>query len=220
MTAEIKNKLENKTGISREWKTIQQMGGGRLVHARGCDYIRNWNMEGCQEINFRPGKQKCCKYCEKLAYISLGARDYAKKWQTYKKVFNRIPLYTIQLLFAKKHAKTIVNNGKIYIKCGKDNWYIDLSLDEVHLFHNNYEVNKRQKSEDWSMIGYHEHELASEENIGKLNEALLQIARYKFEKAVDVHSERRKERRKNAVTFADYDDYESDPYEDLSYYGF
>lgn len=212
--------LESKTGISRDWKTIQQLGGGRLIHARGCDFIKDWSMDGCQEVNFRPGKQKCCRYCEKLAYISLGARDYAKKWAVYKKIFNRVPLYTVQMLFNKKHAKTIVNNGKLYIKCQKDNWYIDLSLGEVHLFHNNYAVNKRSSSDDWASVGYHEHELVSESEVGKLNEALLQIAKYKFEKAIEVHAEVRKQNRKDAVTFADYDDYESDPYQDLSFYGF
>lgn len=219
MTADIKD-LEEKTGISRDWTTIQQLGGSRLIHARGCDFIRNWSMEGCQEINFRPGKQKCCRYCEKLAYISLGARDYAKKWQVYKKIFNKVPLYTVQLLFNKKHAKTVVNNGKIYIRCGKDNWYIDLSLGEVHLFHNNYSVNKRSHDEDWSMIGYHEHELISEDNVGKMNESLMQIAKYKFENATEHHEEKRAAKRKTAVRFSDYDDYGSDPYQDLSYYGF
>lgn len=213
--------LKEEELLSPNWKLIQSKGAKKVVHARGCPYIKDWTIEGVTEIaNFRPGKQNTCKHCEKLAYVTMGAKDYHKKFNAYRTIFDKIPLETVAY-FYKKHAKTTFQNDKLYVQCHKDNWYIDLSLGEVHLFHNNYAVNRRngtsEQTSTWQALGYHEHPLnQSVDNVTLLNDCLLEIADYKYEKAMDIHNKNRK--KKAIKRFSDLDNY--DEYTDLKVYGF
>ena len=33
--------------FSKDFKFIQTIGGKRMIHARGCPYITDWDTEGC-----------------------------------------------------------------------------------------------------------------------------------------------------------------------------
>jgi len=190
--------------ISIDWRLMQAIGGKKLVHARGCDFIKDWELDGCREITeFKPNRMKPCPTCGKLVFVTLGAKDYVKNVAKYKAIFlqSGVTIDTIIGFFRDSRAKTQVFGDKLFIHCRKDDWYIDLSLGECHLYHNNYQVQKREQDAVFDSKGYHEHDLKNETQAQRLNEALRQISAYRYEKAEKAHAKRRKPK----MTFDEYD---------------
>lgn len=223
--------METPETFRKEWTLAKQIGGDQLIHARGCDLTKAWDSSGMREVfSFEPN-DPLCKCCEKLTYITLGAKDYPKQYENYKKQLIFVPIATLKLLFKKNHATCFyrpdsVMGDKMYIHCREDDWYIDFSDDDIKLYHNNYSVRARERGERSFMEpGYHLEKLKSDKNVGKINEALLKIARYNFEAATEIHHTQNT-KKKPSITMEDLekwygdDNPEDDPYIDPSYYGF
>ena len=194
--------------LSKDWKLIYTDGSPRLVHARGCDRIKDWVVDGSLEIQkFRPDKQIPCKTCERLIYFTIGAKDYLENLCTYKTVFKDVPVSLLRQMFVNKKIKCQINGHCIYFRNKKDLFYIDLEFGDVRLYHKNYQVRKRESDKPSDKSGYHEHKL----NIAAdpLCDALSQIAYYDFNEAKEVHEKNRKKRPR--MTLSEYDP---------QYYGF
>jgi len=197
--------IDEEITISKDWKLIQSIGGKKLVHARGCSFIADWELDGCKEVKeFKPKNMKPCPTCGKMVFVTLGAKDFAKNALRYKKIFESVPTELIVKFFRDSHAKVSLFGDKLYIHCRQDDWYIDLSFDEVHLFHNNYKVRKRELGDHFAEVGFHEHELEKTTSAAKLIEAIKEIDMYRFEKAEQVHARQRK--KKTKMTFSEYDE--------------
>jgi len=215
MDMNLTNPLQevNECHISKDWKLVQAVGGKKLIHARGCSFIADWELDGCREIvEFKPNKMKPCPTCGKLVFITLGAKDYVKNVTRYKAIFlqSGIMMDSIISFFRDSRAKVQLFGDRLFVHCRKDDWYIDLSLGECHLYHNNYRIQQREADGNFDDKGFHEHPLRKETQVERLNEAMRHISGYRYEEAEKAHAKKRKPR----MTFTQYD--ESDP----EYYGF
>ena len=192
--------------FSKDFKFIQTIGGKRMIHARGCPYITDWDTEGCREV-FVLEKTKggyrypICPTCEKLVYIANGASDYSENWRKYQRLFEDASCCLIQKLFADRDGTCYWYGDRLYITCGEDTWYLDTSLD-IRLFHNNYDAAERRKTGETS-IGFHEHEFKDASVSSRINNFLRQITNYKFEEADKIHQKKAAKRKKH--TFSEYD---------------
>lgn len=206
--------------ITKNTLFIRQNGGTRHIHYIGCPYIKDWDINGCSPVDkIRIGKGKLCPMCEHMAFISMGAKDFPKKRKDYDALFKRMnaPGSLIRTLYVVAKAKTELKGDILYIRSRQDNWYIDTSLDEVRLFHNNYGVEERKKGEAMELftngaLGFHEHELLATSIRERFREAIVQISKYNFEKAQQTH----KKKKKHRITFSELDDSELDE----KYWGF
>lgn len=190
--------------ISKDFKLVQSIGGAKLIHARGCDFIKNWDLDGFREIkDFKPNRMKPCPTCGKLVFVTLGAKDYVKNMPRYKALFlhKSVAIETLITFFRDSHSKVQLFNDKLYIHCRKDDWYIDLSLGECHLYHNNYRIRTTDKKERYDAKGFHEHPLKKELQMERLNEALRHISGYRYEEAEKVHAKKSRPK----MTFVEYD---------------
>ena len=195
--------------ISLNYKLVRELGGARLVHAKGCYIIQDYDERGLEEIpTFKPEKMIPCKHCEKLIYIAGAAEDYQKNYRKYSKVFRDVSVSLVRTLFGsnKKAQCTFVGN-RLYILYGKDCWYLDLTLfplNEVHLFHNNYNTTKRSKGDSkWFKTGFHEHTLPNQQM--SVMECVRRIIGYDYGKAKHAHKERQKELRRTSHTMSELD---------------
>ncbi len=188
---------------TEDWKLMETKGGAHVVHARGCSMTEDWDISGCREVNkYKRDKHKICKCCANLVYLTVGAKDYIKNLDRYKKHLNGASRNLLEYMFIDKRAKCEFYGEKLYIKCKADNWYIDFSLDDVRLFHNNYNTKSRDNN-DWVAAGYHEHDIYGEAKEDKLRTMLYQISHYDYDEASKNHEAKRKARPK--VTFKDLD---------------
>ena len=186
------------------WKLMEPKGGKKIIHARGCEYTKDWDMNGCRELyKFNPKKHIPCKCCTNAIYATAGAKDFNQNIKKYYKMLEKVSNKTVYNLYIENNAKSIIRGERLYIRCHEDNWYIDFSLGEIKLFHNNYNIKKRSASENWEVIGYHEHDLIPLDYTDRLNEAMHLIANYNFSKAMKRHSEKKKA--KYHMTFSEYD---------------
>lgn len=195
--------------ISVNYKLVRELGGARIVHAKGCSMIQNYDVRGLEEIDtFKPGKMTPCKHCEKLVYIAGAAEDYQKNYRKYNAVFRDVSASLVRTLFGSdKKAQCTFLGDRLYILYGKDRWYLDLtffSLGEVHLFHNNYNTEKRSHGDSaWFKTGFHEHPLPDQRTT--VTECIRRIIGYDYGKAKRAHKEHQKERRQNRHTMSEID---------------
>lgn len=202
--------------FSKDFKFIQTIGGKKMVHARGCPYIINWDVTGCREV-FQLERTKngyrypICPTCEKLVHIAQGASDYSENWRKYQKLFEQASTRLIKKLFTEMESTCYWHGDRLYITCREDTWYIDDSLESglnVRLFHNNYSAQERRETGEISN-GFHEHEYYETSVSSRINTFLRQITNYKFEEADKVHKQKALKRVRH--TFSEYDP---------EYYGF
>lgn len=198
--------------FSKNFKFIQTVGGQKMIHARGCPYITDWDTTGCREVfELEKGKNgyryPLCPTCEKLIYIAQGASDYVENWRKYKRLFEDVSNRLVQKLFIERGGTCYWHGDRLYITCGEDTWYLDTSLD-IRLFHNNYDAQERRETGETS-IGFHEHEFKDATVSTRMNSFLRQITNYKFEEADKVH--KRKALKRKHHKFSEYDP---------EYYGF
>ncbi len=207
--------------INDDWKLIITNGTKRIVHAKGCSHIKDWNITGCDELTkFKPSKHFACPLCVRLCYATLGAKDYDKKYKAYEDFLKLLPLSLVKRFYHENKAKTIIVGKKLYVQMRDDNWYIDFEYG-VALFHNNYNIRQRNSGDEWSSIGYHEHELFSLSNTEKFKEAIRQICKYDYEIAKSVHNERRQNRRAKVKLYRkSFGKIEIDEKYDPEFYGF
>lgn len=193
--------------LDKETKLIRTTGGKRFVHIITCPYIRDWDTEGCEPIDkVKYKKMAICPTCEKSIYLLEGAKDFNKKQKEYEKLFENVSASKVKNLFISQKAKSELVGTKLYINTKYDSWYIDFTLlDEVRLFHGNYDISARESHEDnFKKMGYHEH------NCGNtFNSAISQIVRYDYKRAEKIHKSQRKKLKKQK--FSDLVD-ESDSY--------
>jgi hypothetical protein len=197
----------SETEITKDTLLIRAVGGSRVVHTIDCDFIKSWDISGCVPIDrFNPKLMKTCPKCESMVYVSLGAKDFAKNRKKYAEFFTRhnVNSTTVKEFYTQGRAHTEFRGNTLYIQSKKDNWKIEESLDgKIHLFHNNYVVKQRDAGDNFSGIGYHEHELISKEP-ERLYEALRQIINYDYEKAQQVHKKKKYDGpKKKGRTFRD-----------------
>ena len=194
---------ENLSGITKDTILIRTIGGSRTVHAIDCDYIKDWNINGCIAIDkFNPKLMSTCAVCERSVYTSIGAKDYTKNRKKYEEVFqkNGIQAATVKDFYRKARAKTQFRENILYVESKKEEWKIEfLPNDDVKLFHNNYQVRKGNSTDRIGRSGYHEHTLHTST---KLYEAMRQIINYNYEKAENKH----KVKRKKPITFRNLTD--------------
>lgn len=189
--------------LSPDWKLIMTDSSHRIVHARGCDYIKNWVVDGDLELfKLRPNKHNICRTCEYLAYTTIGAKDYVENLRVYKRIFKDVSPSLLKYLFVEKRAKCSVNGNRIYFNVKQDIFYIDFSYDEIHLYHANYKVLKREAGEKFEKSGYHEHVLKRYRRV-TMSDAIEYIAYYDYNKASESHKKERKKRPK--MTLSEYD---------------
>lgn len=188
--------------LSPDWKLIMTESAPRIVHARGCDHIKDWVVDGSLELyKVRPNKHNICRTCEYLVYITIGAKDYNENLKTYKKIFRNVPPKILRCLFVEKRAKCKIVGERIYFKIKQDIFYIDYSYDDIHLYHGNYKVTKRENGKNSDKSGYHEHHLTGPDR-HTMKGAIDYLAFYDFEKATEVH---KKKRKKDRMTLSEYD---------------
>lgn len=195
--------------FSSEWKTLITYGIPRTVHARGCDYIKDWSIYGTEELKrIKPSKHHLCPVCAGLCYATMGAKDYIENLATYKKLFldenylGGVPADILKTFYYTNKAKTYIYNTRLYIHMKQDDWYIDTAFGQVKLYHNNYRVSERSRGGDVIESGYHEHFLQKGE-AKPLAAAIKSIIRYNFEQAEKAHKKKRDKRPK--MTFSEYD---------------
>lgn len=189
--------------LSKDWKLIMTDSKPRLVHARGCEIIKDWSVDGSLEIpKVRPNKHKICKACEYLVYTTIGAKDYVENARVYKKVFKDVPANLLKNLFVEKRAKCFVNGKRIYFSIKQDIFYIDFQFDDIHLYHGNYRVIKRERGEDFTKSGYHEHRLKAR-GPASMKDAIEHLTFYDYSSAEKVHKKERKKRVR--MTLSEYD---------------
>lgn len=200
----------NQDKLSSDWKLIMTNSTPRIIHARGCEYIKNWNIDGLLEIyKFRPEKHHICRHCEYLAYTTIGAKDYAQNCAVYKKQFKDVPVRLLKQLFVEKRAKCFVNGNRIYFIIKNDSFYVDFNLDEIHLYHANYKVLKRELNQDSFQGGYHEHKLPNPKISSRrqktvtMTDAIKDLCFYEYKNAEKVHKQNRKKKPK--ITLSEYD---------------
>ena len=195
--------------ISKDTLLVRARGNKRLVHVKECSFIRNFDLAGFDPLDkFKPGKMQACPTCQKLVLVTLGAKDYLKHAKEYETIFQSVSYRHVEKLYLLGKGKTYIQNNKCFIRLKDDDWYIDLSqvvLGDVHLYHNNYQVNQRTANNDSSLRGYHEHDLKGNTLEQKLNNAFGQICKYNYNEAAKVHQ---KSRKKASRTFSDLDESE------------
>lgn len=187
--------------LSANWKLIITSSIPRIIHARGCDHIKDWIVDGTCEINKVRTKHNICKKCRYLVYLTIGATDYINNLSLYKSLFNNIDPNKLKELFMQKKATCFFNGERIYFKVKHDTFYIDFRFNEIHLFHANYCVNKRDHNEYLLKGGYHEHKLKNK--VPTFNDAILYILFYDYKKAKEVHKKNRKKKIK--LKLSEYD---------------
>ncbi len=188
--------------LSPEWKLIITNPPNQIVHARGCEHIKDWVVDGTSELfKVRPNRHNICKTCEYLVYTTIGAKDYVKNAGIYKKIFKNVPVASLRYLFVEKKAKCFVNGSKVYFSIKQDIFYIDFEFDEIHLYHGNYLVKKRELGEAFFKTGYHEHTLKPRG--ATMKDAIEYLAFYDYDHAEKVHKKERKKRVR--MTLSEYD---------------
>lgn len=204
--------FENKGNVTKNYKLVREIGGARVVHAKGCPTASKYDIMGLEEIEeFKPEKMRACAKCEKQVYIANAAVDYQKQYRNYWAVFQNVSIVLIRRLFHSHHlVKMEFIGNRLYIRADRERWYIDLTLfgiGEVHLFHNNYNVKKRNEGDAaWNKPGYHEHELKSDlESFDQMSEAIRRIAVYDYEEAKRAHKRKRVQRQKVTHTLSEVD---------------
>ncbi len=195
--------MDTKEHLSKDWKLLITCGNPKIVHARGCEFIKDWSAEGSEELTkLKPQKHNICKICEGLAYATIGAKDYADNVSKYKQIFTGVKADILKELYVNSRAKTQISGNKLYLAVKSDRWYIDFSYDEICLFHNNYKVSRRERKDtDFSAVGYHEHSIKGK--TGRMQTALQSIIDYCYEEAEKVHKEKRKKKPK--ILLSEYD---------------
>ncbi len=192
---------------SEDWKLLITYGTPRTVHARGCEYIKDWSIYGTEELKkLKPEKHYICPICAGLCYTSIGAKDYVENLNAYKKLFisgdfGKINPDLLKDFYHTNKAKTKIFGNKLYVHLKQDDWYIDTSLNEIRLYHNNYRVANRERGKECDEAGYHEHILPRGERT--LADAIKAIIRYDFDKATKAHKKKRDKRPR--MTFSEYD---------------
>ena len=181
--------------ITKDTTLIRTIGGKRMVHAIGCPWIQNWNIDGCEPISkLKPAKMKICPVCRRMVFTSIAAKDFQKHRKEYEKFYNDFSVSSTVLedLIQRGKAKMEIRNEKLYISSKEDDWYIDFRFGEIHLWHNNYSVNDRAK-QGVNIVdkGFHEHVLRSKKPNEQVYEAFRQIIKYDFKKATNVHKKKR-----------------------------
>lgn len=194
--------------ITKDTILIRTLGGNHIVHAIGCPYIADWDIDGCEPIaRFKPDKMATCPMCKRMAYTSIGAKDYAKHRKDYERIFTefKVSANLIADFVQAGRAKMTLINNIMYVHAKQDDWYIDFNYGDVHLFHNNYRANARSAEDDNAFIkGYHEHTLAAEAPNDKAYEAIRQIIKYDYRTAEKVHKKKKKPKMKFSELDAEY----------------
>jgi len=197
------------TLFSEDWKLLITYGSKRTVHARGCDYIKDWSIDGTEELRkLKPEKHYMCPICAGLSYASIGAKDYVQNIAAYKRLFlnkdtfGGVPTEVLRDLYYTNKGKTYIRGNKLYIHVKQDDWYIDTEYGQVKLYHNNYRVSDRERGKNHEEPGYHEHFLQKGER-QPLATAIKSIIRYNFDEAEKAHKKKRNKRPK--MTFSEYD---------------
>lgn len=195
--------------FSKNWRLLITYGVPRTVHAKGCDYIKDWSVYGTEELSkLRPEKHYLCPVCAGLSYATLGAKDYNENLRMYKQLFinpdtyGGVPVDVLKELYYTNKAKTYICGTKLYIHVKQDDWFIDTNLGQIRLFHNNYRVSDRSRGKEHVEPGYHEHLLPRGEK-KTLSNAIKSILRYNYEEAEKAHKKKRDKRPK--MTFSEYD---------------
>ena len=181
---------------------IRTIGGKRMVHIVTCPYIQDWDVDGCESIEkIKWGKMYLCPTCEKNIILYSFAKDYIKHKAIYDSLFEDVSANKVRMLLLDQKSRVLIDsaNHRFYVSTKKDDWYIDYSLDEIHLYHGNYDISKRESSADtdFRKSGYHEHLKLG----GTFNSAISYIIRYDYNKAEKAHKNQRKKQRK--VKFSD-----------------
>ncbi len=97
--------------ITKNWKLITTLGGKQITHARGCDFISEWDVMGCQEIpKLKLTKHKLCPSCSYLSLATLGAKDYIENLPKYKK-YLKSASYNALVDFYETNKNS---SGKVY----------------------------------------------------------------------------------------------------------
>jgi len=195
--------------ISKNFKLVREIGGSRIVHARGCESIRNYCVDGMEEISeYRPGKMRPCAHCERYVFVANAAKDYVEHIREYHEIFDKLSICSVRRLFKKsrRHMDLEIIGQRLYMRVDRERWYIDISLlaiGEVRVFHNNYNITKRDNDDAaWTEVGYHEHQLKGRYET-QIEEAIMQAASYDYEKAKEAHKAKQKNNRR--VTFSELD---------------
>ena len=223
--------FENKGHITRNYKLVREVGGGRLVHAKGCPIASDYDIMGLEEIaEWKPDKMNTCPCCRKQVYIAQAANDYQEHYRKYWDIFRSVPENVLRRLFQNGNSPTgsrlngelrdikmqIINN-RLYLRVDRERWYIDLTLfpiGEVHLYHNNYSIKRRNENdEDWAEPGYHEHELWAHrsdirldpDSLDQMTDAIRKIAIYDYNEARQVHKKKHVAKQKRMHTLSEID---------------
>ncbi len=189
--------------LPQDWKLLITGGNPRIVHARGCEHIRDWREEGSEPLpKLRPQKHNICKVCEGLAYVTVGAKDYVENLAKYKQVCAGVSPAVLKELFVENRAKSTIIGSRLYLTVKDDRWFIDFSLGDVRLFHNNYRIIRRERKKgDFSDPGYHEHSIRGRSD--RMQKAFENILGYDYEEAEKAHKKKRKKRPR--VILSEYD---------------
>ena len=199
--------------FSKDFRFIQTIGGKRMIHARGCPYITDWDTIGCREVfeieRYADGTTRypICPTCEKLVYIALGAEDYNENLRKYQLLFADASTRLVRILFVERKSTCYWCGNRLFITCGEDTWYIDTNV-ELRLFHNNYNAEVRRLTGEVT-AGFHEHTFDAYGVTTRMNSFLRQITGYDFEEADKIHKKRASKRERH--TFCEFDP---------EYYGF
>lgn len=202
--------------ISKDFRFLQEVGGQRYVHARGCSILGHYDMNhyGLVEVpKFVPSRMKGCPRCYKRLCLASVATDYIDNLKRYD-IFSEVNSNLIySFCFTKGNkvkSKVHINfvGDRLYISYQGEDWYIDtslFSLDEIHFFHNNYNVRKRERGESNNQSGFHEHEIPNRENMTaamQIEYCLNYISTYDFKEATVAH---KKKRKKSHISVSKYD---------------
>jgi len=190
--------------LSKNWKLVITQSKLRIVHARGCDYIKDWNASGLTELTkVKPNKNNICKCCEYLVYLTIGAKDYNENLKTYKRIFKDVPVTMLKELFVTKRAKCSITGHRVYFTIKEDTFYVDFEYDDIHLYHNNYKVLKREQGEESFVSGYHEHKIETNSEFPTMSDAIRYLNFYDYKKAKSSHIKTRKKKPK--MLLSEYD---------------
>lgn len=108
----------------------------------------------------------------KKEIINKGIKD-EKNLERYLEIFDSVQLEVLQELYMKKGAISCLLNNEIYFEREQDRWLVIIKENNVvELWHNNYI--KNMAGERYCLDYYHK------ECEGKLEEALIMIAKYDY----------------------------------------
>ena len=208
---------------------LRAKGGKRMYHVYDCDFLSNMdmNLDGFDFENFKYSaktKTRLCPTCGNLVLVAPRAtstKNYEKNRKKYKQFFGNVDQSLLVSLFVNAHARVTIDNDVINIQCRDDDWKINMAFGECELYHNNYPISDREKDGSKASKGFHQERLYQTTQSARFREALAYIAKYKFDKATEVHKKKRAVTPKRSINDLVHDrDMKSDPYCDPAYYGF